>query len=100
MKPKKKAATVRMLVAVPRLQELTLAEQRRSIRDDLMRTGDYYGRRISVQSMPCAAATAKAVELVCWWAECSGGSCDPEQLKAAAALVRAACGAKEDQRGS
>ena len=51
---KAKPAAVQMLVTVPRLPELTLAEQRRSVRDTLKQTGDYYGRAVRVQHAPAA----------------------------------------------
>lgn len=88
--------TMRVLLTVPRLPELTLPEQRRAIRDNLQRTGDFYGRRISVRSMPTGLTAA--VDFLCWWAE-SESSADPEKLKAAAKLVRAALGVPGTRKG-
>ena len=58
MKPKKKPALVQMLVTVPRLPELTLADQRRSVRFTLQQTGDYYGRAVRVGPVPAGVAVA------------------------------------------
>ena len=63
MKPKKTpAASVRLLVTVPRIEGLSAAQHRTAVHDALKRTGDFYGRALRVQAASTATALAASTK--------------------------------------
>lgn len=85
-KPRKKPATITMVVTVPHLPELTAAQHRASVKDAIKHTGDFYGRAVRVSPVLAPAkpaSTAKPARVV----KNKGVKASPELARALAALL-------------
>ncbi|MCA0214716.1 MAG: hypothetical protein LCH79_16255 [Proteobacteria bacterium] len=85
-KPRKKPATITMVVTVPRLPELTAAQHRASVKDAIKHTGDFYGRAVRVSPVLAPTKPVNTTQRV-RSARDKGTKASPELARALAALL-------------